>query len=131
MTVLVSDAGVYAMFDGPTSPLTQTFGLGMFDRFTEREFEEVERFFNTRGATTAHEACSFADRNTVSVLGARGYSPIEASVVLMRPTAIPTDSSPQAMVVTQPRTASYRYAERRGFRPAYTRAKWQHLRCHQ
>jgi GNAT superfamily N-acetyltransferase len=31
----------------------------------------------------------------------------------------------RAMVVTQPGSASHRYAERQGFRPVYTRAKWQ------
>ncbi|HEY4129587.1 MAG TPA: hypothetical protein VGM50_03175 [Gemmatimonadaceae bacterium] len=92
-------AGVYAMFDGSTSPLTQTFGLGLFDRFAEREFDEVERFFSAHEAATAHEVCSFAERETVSLLGARGYSPIEASVVLVRPTAIATDSPPPAIVV--------------------------------
>jgi N-acetylglutamate synthase-like GNAT family acetyltransferase len=30
-----------------------------------------------------------------------------------------------AMVVTQPGSASQRNAERQGFRPVYTRAKWQ------
>ena len=28
-------AGAYAMFDGPESPLTQTFGLGMFEPATD------------------------------------------------------------------------------------------------
>ena len=32
----VDVAGAYAMFDGVTSPLTQTFGLGLFDAVTER-----------------------------------------------------------------------------------------------
>ena len=32
--------GAYAMFDGAESPLTQTFGLGMFDDFFSRFFSE-------------------------------------------------------------------------------------------
>ena len=225
-------AGAYAMFDGPASPLTQTFGLGLFSPFLAREFDAVEAFFNERGAPTAHEVCSFAAAETTSLLGARGYSPVEASVVLVRPTSQPTpphdgsvtvraitddevpawcrvggqgwgSESPElaafvenlggviarargmtcflaeaggepiaagalnltngvallagastipaarrrgaqlalldarlkfaiergielAMVVTQPGSASQRNAERQGFRPVYTRAKWQH-----
>jgi hypothetical protein len=225
-------AGVYAMFDGPSSPLTQTFGLGLFQPFLAREFEQVEEFFDSRGAPTSHEVSSFAPAETLSLLGARGYTPIEASTVLVRPTssqgsadaaAAPTvraitedeaplwcriagqgwgaesaelgafveslgavvahargvtcflaelDGSPVAagalnitngvallagastiptarrrgaqlallearlafasarnidlaMIVTQPGSASQRNAERRGFRPVYTRAKWR------
>src|SRR5690606_3731972 len=81
-------AGVYAMFDGPDSPLTQTFGLGLFEPFLEREFDQVERFFASRGATTSHEVSSFAAPETLNLLGVRGYSPIEASAVLVRPTTI-------------------------------------------
>ncbi|MEO8335648.1 MAG: GNAT family N-acetyltransferase [bacterium] len=224
-------AGALAMFDRPTSPLTQTFGVGIFSPFLAREFDEVEEFFTTRGAPTSHEVCSFAAHESTSLLGDRGYSPVEASVVLVRDTSAvaatprggPTvrtideaeastwarisaegwgSESPEltvfvenlgaviarargvtcflaerdgapiaaaalnivngvallagastvpsarrqgaqralletrlafaaeagielAMVVTQPGSASQRNAERQGFRPAYTRAKWQ------
>jgi hypothetical protein len=47
-------AGVYAMFDGVSSPITQTFGLGIFDAFREAQFEEIEAFFESRGAWAAH-----------------------------------------------------------------------------
>ncbi|HEY2961749.1 MAG TPA: hypothetical protein VGJ37_05000 [Pyrinomonadaceae bacterium] len=43
-------AGVYAMFDNPGSPLTQTFGLGMFEPLEAEHFDELEEFFNERGA---------------------------------------------------------------------------------
>jgi hypothetical protein len=223
--------GVYAMFDGPGSPLTQAFGLGLFQPFLAREFEQVEAFFDARGAPTSHEVSAFAAPESLSLLGARGYTPIEASTVLVRPTsalenadfaappvrAITADEAPLwcrvagqgwgaesaelgafveslgavvtrargvtcflaeldgspvaagalnitngvallsgastipaarrrgaqlallesrlafaaardidlAMIVTQPGSASQRNAERRGFRPVYTRAKWQ------
>ena len=81
-------AGVYAMYDGPKSPLTQTFGLGMFASFLDAEFERVEAFFAERGAPTAHETCSFASPATRALLEARGYTPIEHSVVLTRDTAV-------------------------------------------
>src|SRR5690349_11971428 len=73
-------AGAYAMFDGPESPLTQTFGVGVFEPFREAEFDKAESFFAERGAPTNHEVCSFAAAETLSLLAARGYSPIEASV---------------------------------------------------
>jgi GNAT superfamily N-acetyltransferase len=80
-------AGAYAMFDGPTSPLTQTFGLGLFEPFLARQFDQVEEFFTRRGAPTAHEVSSFAAPETLNLLSVRGYSPIEASTVLIRQTS--------------------------------------------
>lgn len=89
-------AGVYAMFDGPASPLTQTFGLGLFEAFLDREFDEVEEFFVRRASPTSHEVCSFVAPDTLNLLSVRGYTPIEASTVLVRPisTAPPRHSSP-------------------------------------
>jgi len=92
-------AGVYAMFDGPSSPITQTFGLGIFNAFREAEFQEIEAFFESRGAVTAHEVCSFAAPETFSLLSSRAYSPIETSVVLVRPTTLPTQESNTRIVV--------------------------------
>lgn len=223
--------GLYAMFDGPDSPITQTFGLGVFEPFLAEEFRRAEEFFSGRSAATSHEVCAFAARESLALLSARGYSPIEASTVLVSSTtrdAGPTDTpvrvrpigrdeipvwsrtsglgwgseSPElasfiegfgvvlahahgvtcflaeldgapvaaaalnisngvailagaatvpdarrkgaqnallqarlahaaardidiAMIVTQPGSASQRNAERQGFRPVYTRAKWQ------
>lgn len=81
-------AGAYAMFDGVGSPLTQTFGVGVFDRFGDREFERIEQFFARHAAAAAHEVSSFAQADTLRLLSSRGYSPIEASVVLVRPTML-------------------------------------------
>src|ERR1043166_6895151 len=61
-------AGAYAMFDGPESPVTQTFGVGLFEPFGISEFEKVESFFSERGAPTAHEVSSFADRQSLALL---------------------------------------------------------------
>lgn len=80
---------VHAVFDGASSPLTQTFGLGAFERPSEELLDELESFFSARGVATAHEVCSFADPSTWGTLSARGYSPIEASTVLVRPTSEP------------------------------------------
>jgi hypothetical protein len=37
--------GAYAQFDGVESPLTQTFGLGMFEEATAEHLDKIERFF--------------------------------------------------------------------------------------
>jgi GNAT superfamily N-acetyltransferase len=91
-------AGVYAMFDGADSPLTQTFGLGLFDAFLAPEYDSVEAFFGERGAPTFHEVSSFAARDSQRLLDTRGYVPIEGSIVLIRPTGLP--SSPYSGEIT-------------------------------
>src|ERR1700749_4929000 len=87
-------AGAYAMFDGVGSPLTQTFGIGLFEPFLEAQFAEAEAFFRERGASTDHEIASFAAPATISILSQRGYSPIEASVVSTRSTRDSPASTP-------------------------------------
>ena len=81
----ISIAETYAMFDGPGSPLTQTFGLGIFQPITAADMDQIEEFFNSRGATAFHEVCPLADQSTFTLLSERGYKPIEVSNVLYRP----------------------------------------------
>lgn len=78
-------AGTYAMFDGPGSPVTQTFGLGMSEPLTAEHFDELEEFFFARGADVFHEVSPLADPTTFALLSERGYRPIEFSNVLYRP----------------------------------------------
>ena len=78
-------AGAYAMFDGRTSPITQTFGLGMFQPLTERELQTIETFFLDRHAPVCHEMCPLADPSVLPLLNDRGYQPIEFTSVLYRP----------------------------------------------
>lgn len=78
-------AGAYAMFDGPNSPVTQTFGLGMFEPLTPEHFDQLEEFFFERGADTFHEVCPLADPSTFALLSERGYKPVEFSNVLYQP----------------------------------------------
>ena len=92
-------AGTYAMFDGPESPLTQTFGLGLSEPCGVRELERLERFFSQRGAATSHEVSAFATPSVLGLLGARGYTPIEASVVLVRPTSTSAVDEPGPIAV--------------------------------
>lgn len=78
-------AGVYAMFDGIESPLTQTFGLGVFDEITNREMERLEAFFEQRGAPVFHEVSPLADASLLQLLNERGYQPVELTSVMFQP----------------------------------------------
>ena len=78
-------AGAYAMFDGVKSPLTQTFGLGLFDPVTPAEMEKLEEFFRQRGAPVYHEVSPLTDPQLLTLLNQRGYHPIELSSVMYRP----------------------------------------------
>jgi hypothetical protein len=77
-------AGAIALFDGAASPLTQTFGLGLFDAVGDAELDRLEAFFGERGAATSHEVSAFARDDIWNLLGRRGYTPIECSTVLVR-----------------------------------------------
>jgi GNAT superfamily N-acetyltransferase len=78
-------AGAYAMYDGATSPVTQTFGLGMFQPATNADLAVIERFFRERGAEVFHEVCPLADPSVLPLLNERGYHPMEFTSVLYRP----------------------------------------------
>jgi len=78
-------AGALAMFDGPGSPITQTFGLGLFDGASEADVARIEDFFNERGAPAHHEVSPVAGLPIVTLLTGRGYEPFEFTSVLYRP----------------------------------------------
>ncbi len=78
-------AGAYAMFDGVGSPLTQTFGLGVFTPITPADMDALEEFFRSRGADVFHEVSPIADKSVFTLFNERGYKPIEFSSVLYRP----------------------------------------------
>ncbi|MEZ5345988.1 MAG: hypothetical protein R2681_10585 [Pyrinomonadaceae bacterium] len=81
----VEIAGVYALFDGPGSPSTQTYGLGIFDEITDTELDEIEEFFKCRNAPVFHEVSPMADPSLIGLLNKRGYQPVELTSVLIRP----------------------------------------------
>jgi hypothetical protein len=72
------------MFDGVSSPLTQTFGLGLFDAITDVEFERLESFFQDRRAPVCHEVSPLADPSLLPLLNGRRYQPIEFTAVMCR-----------------------------------------------
>jgi hypothetical protein len=78
-------AGAYAMFDGPDSPITQTFGLGMLQPATAADLEALETFFRDRGAPVLHEISPLAEASLLGLLSGRGYQPFEFTSVLFRP----------------------------------------------
>ena len=95
----IETSGTLAMFDGPASPITQTFGLGLDQSFTAASLDQIEQFFTARSAPTAHEICSFVSPMALNLVSARGYSPIEASIVLVRPTALPLPAGSSRVTV--------------------------------
>jgi GNAT superfamily N-acetyltransferase len=77
-------AGAYAMFDGALSPLTQTFGLGIFEKITGRELDELETFFKRHDASVFHEVSPMADTELMMLLNERGYQPCELTSMMFQ-----------------------------------------------
>lgn len=81
----VEVCGAYAMFDGVDSPVTQTFGLGLFDPVSAADLDRIENFFQERGAPVFHEISPLADPTIFALLNERGYQPFEFTSVMFRP----------------------------------------------
>jgi hypothetical protein len=77
-------AGAYAMFDGAESPLTQTFGLGVFEEITGAHLDEIEVFFRKHEAPVFHEVSPLAGLSLIPLLSDRGYRPVELTNVMFR-----------------------------------------------
>ena len=88
-------AGAYAVFDGVDSPVTQTFGLGVFEEVTPDALDEIERFFAKHGAPVNHEVSPLAGVPALALLCSRGYRPIEISSVVYQAVAKPA-ATPRA-----------------------------------
>lgn len=95
-------AGADAMFDGPDSPLTQTFGLGLFAPVSSDDMEALEVFFSRRGAPVFHEVCPMAAGATIELLTARGYRPIEFTSVLYQPIEPDAAAPPSSDIAVSP-----------------------------
>lgn len=78
-------AGAYVMFDGVASPVTQTFGLGIFQPITSAGMDAIEEFYRARGAGVFHEVSPLADPTALALLNERAYQPIEFTSVMYRP----------------------------------------------
>jgi GNAT superfamily N-acetyltransferase len=86
-------AGAYAMFDGIGSPLTQSFGLGLFAPAESSDLDALETFFAARGTDVNHEVSPLADAALLAMLHERGYRPVELTTVLHR--ALTPESLPE------------------------------------
>jgi GNAT superfamily N-acetyltransferase len=75
-------SGAYAVFDGSDSPVTQSFGLALFEELTAASLDAIERFFLDRGAQVDHEVSPLVGVAALDLLCSRGYRPIEISSVL-------------------------------------------------
>lgn len=91
--------GAYAMFDGVGSPLTQTFGLGIFEAATPGQLDDIELFFHDRGADVFHEVSPLADQSILALLVERGYRPMELTSVMFRPVGKP--ARPESEIKTR------------------------------
>ncbi len=85
-------AGTYAVFDGIDSPITQTFGAGLFEELTPASLEAIESFYRERNAPVFHEVSPYAGIGTLTLLCARHYRPVEISSVLYQAVEEPSDA---------------------------------------
>ena len=74
--------GATVVFDGLDSPVTQTFGLGLFEALTPGILDEIEAWFGSRAAPVQHEICPLVGVEALDLLCARGYRPVEIASVL-------------------------------------------------
>ena len=78
-------AGAYAMYDGVTSPVTQTFGLGLFETFSSAEMKVIEDFYREFDSPVFHEVSPLADISLTALLAERDYHPMEFTSVMFHP----------------------------------------------
>ncbi len=79
--------GARAIYDGPGSPLNQSFGLGMQGEVTDATLAGLEAFFAAHDVPSEHEVSPLALGDALAVLSRRGYEPFELTSVLYQPTA--------------------------------------------
>lgn len=122
-------AGARAMFDGASSPMTQTFGLGLFQPATGSDLDAIEAFYAERCAPVFHEVSPLADAGLPALLTGRGYRPFEFSNVLYRPIdhaglkACTTPKGEDVVQAFRPASASESEGVVQGFRPASVRVR--------
>jgi hypothetical protein len=87
-------AGAHAVYDGVSSPITQSFGLGLSQAVSGTELERIESFFIERGAPVFHEVSPLAGLPLHASLCERGYRPVEFTSVLYLPLRNEIESPP-------------------------------------
>lgn len=87
--------GAYLLFDGVGSPMTQSFGLGLWEPVTPEQLARMEAFFFDRGAEVFHEVSPLAGAAVFTLLSERGYHPVELTSVLVQP--LPAEAAAGAL----------------------------------
>jgi len=87
--------GAFAVFDGVDSPVTQSFGLGIFEQLNAASLDTIERFLIERGAPVLHEISPLAGVAALALLCTRNYIPVEISSVLYQSIERPTGDGPK------------------------------------
>lgn len=64
---------VAAFYGGPTSPLNDAIGLGLFGPATSEALDAVEEFFSSRGHRSVVRVISLAHPTALKLAAARGY----------------------------------------------------------
>lgn len=90
-------AGGFAVYCGPSSPVTQAVGLGLDGPVSEEEFERLEEFYRSRGEPVRVETCPLADLSLIEHFGKRGYRVTEFSNVMARPLSAAQGTTPQVL----------------------------------
>jgi hypothetical protein len=92
-------AGAYAVFNGVNSPVTRSFGLGIFEELNVSAMDVVERFFFERDSAAVHEVSPLAGVAALQLLCEREYRPVEISNVMYRETECPFAEGRRAIYV--------------------------------
>ncbi len=77
-------AGGVALFAGVGSPLSMAYGMGFEGEVDHGDFEELEEFYNERGAPAVVDACLAAHPSLLRVLEERDYHLLSKTDTLVR-----------------------------------------------
>ncbi|MBX3172335.1 MAG: GNAT family N-acetyltransferase [Candidatus Eremiobacteraeota bacterium] len=98
-------AGASATFDAVGSPFSQTFGLGLEEIPDREDFEALENFFFSRGASVYHEVSPLVSPELFAILQRRGYQVCELTNMLWVDLATYT-ARPQSARIIEPAEAN-------------------------
>jgi GNAT superfamily N-acetyltransferase len=87
-------AGGVAVFCGAESPLTHALGIGMHGPVTADDLDELELFFEQRGASVTLDVCPHGDPSVRELLSQRDYRVAEFINVMVR--ELPAEDLPPA-----------------------------------
>jgi len=101
-------AGGFAIYCGPSSPLTQAVALGLDGATTDAELDRLEAFYRDRNEPVRAEMCPLADGKLFARFGRDGYSVTEFTNVMAQaisPGCSGPDGSTQTSQVTVEKVA--------------------------